>query len=395
MKLQVEPFTSLTGWTFTGGASAQLNQHPDLCADGLASSLIFHFPALGASATKTITVDATGYSELVLSLWSRNLKWMEGKDAAYSIDFGSGHAFFLPTRGEFSDEAIGLNGWGSIIQVTVTALTAHDDYLCLSNLNAVRDEYPQDVFEGVRQGLLSAAATLAPSGIITGKVTCAAGDKSIMLTALDFVDRMAVLYVSDGASSETHQVERYDGGKLWFTSRFDGQAMKYNHSAAQVYVSIVVDYGVAEKEAAIPGITVWGFAPSPEQTDQDVCEVHDTFGLDGTVAKRRTLFLQEYPILIDCEARHYQVLALLSRIARWFESSSVVWINGRRHDVLYSEVPTVVDPDESVEMFPKVQYTLKIQVREERDARSFLAPLSSRTVGYHVQNGGVLPQEGP
>ncbi len=396
MKLPIELFLATTGWTFTGGASASVNQHPQYCADNQPSSLIFYFPGvIGASATKIVNIDITGYIELSLSDWSRNLKWKTKTDAAYTIDFGGGHIFYLPTHQDFTDVTIGINGWTTITQIVITALTTSVDYLCLSNLVAIKDEYPADVFDGIKQGLLNAAAILAPNGIPTGAVTCLAGDKGITLSALDYIDRMAVLYISDGSNSETHQIERYDDGIIYFTSRFDGSSMKYAHTAAQVYISISIDYGVAEKEAAIPGITIWGFAPNPFQNKNDVYSIFDSFGVDGSVAERRAIFMQSYPILIDCEARHGYILAMLSRIVRWFESQNVVWINGRRHDVSYSDPPVVVDPDQSIEVFPKVQYTLHVEVHEEREKRIFWPSLASRNITYHVQNGGVLPQEGP
>ena len=381
MKKTIELFTGTTGWTLGSGMDVSSNGHKDFVADELGTSLIIHFPGtIGLSATKSAVVDVTGMTEIVFHTWSRYLRKLEYKvarDFAYTIDFGGGHIFYLPFFDGFTDVAIGINGWTGITQVKITALTDTEDWIILSGMYAVKDEYPLDVFAGVKSGIEAALSELSPSGIATGRVTCSAGDVSVQVTGVqDLVDRMAVLRIG----SELHQIQDFDGQSIRFTSRFDGAAMLSSHASEQAYVALPVDYGVEEKEAAIPGVTVWGMAPYPNQDEQDIAVITDTFAIDGSVAERREIFMQEYPILIDCEARTPEVLVLLGRAVRWWSSSNKVWVNSRKHDMKYSDPPEVIEPEEGVEMYPKIQYLVRIEVHEERAKRTYVPAWTSNVM---------------
>ena len=86
MKTPIELFTTTTGWTLDTGLDVSSNQHPDFIADDLASSLTIHFNGvIGTKATKTITVDVTGMTEIVLHTWSRYLRQVCRQTASRSF----------------------------------------------------------------------------------------------------------------------------------------------------------------------------------------------------------------------------------------------------------------------------------------------------------------------
>ena len=109
--------------------------------------------------------------------------------------------------------------------------------------------------------------------------------------------------------------------------------------------------------------------------------------------------MQQYEILIDCEAKSVQVLALLSRIVRWWISSNLVWINGRRNDMPYQSETNYIEPSEETMQIPKIQFTIQIEVHEERANRTFLnaftTPIYTVTpkigVLANVHTGGINP----
>ena len=110
---------------------------------------------------------------------------------------------------------------------------------------------------------------------------------------------------------------------------------------------------------------------------------------DGSGALRRMPWMQNVKVLVDCEARQSQVLALAARCARVFLASSRVWINGRAHEMPYPDTGSYVEPEDAVVQIPKIQYEVEIEVHEERDVRTWLSPVTGQTLTY-TQKSGTL-----
>ena len=389
MKTTIDTLEVTTGWACAGGTIAvSLNQHPEYIADNLAASLLIQVPAgnINKVLKKTVSVTLTDCTEIVFNVWSRGKGSVNQPGMLppmpYKIKFGT-NEFYIPLSKGFNDVSIGLNGWTAVTEISITPLFDDDDYLIISGMYGIRDEYPADVFAGVKAGIERAVSTLSPKGLLVGTCSCVAGETSIALSAYTYIDRFATILIDDGANSETHQIEKFDEGatkRLWFTSLKDGKAIKYNHTTAPVYLALPVEYGTMQKEAIIPGIAIWGMESTPDQNEVDSNEIWDTYNVNGSTALRRTVYRQKYQVLIDCEARHGKVLAVLSRLVKWFISQQVVWINGRKHDIGYGNAAVYIEPPESVEMVPKLQYTIEIQTAEERNLRTFAHEASTATL---------------
>ena len=396
MKTRIEDCTSLTGWSGSAGVTAILNAIPDYIAESLAGSILIHFPAgsLGQTFSKAVTKDITGADEIVMTVWSRNKKakqYQQPTDFAYTVKFAAGQEFCLPTFDGFDDVAFGVNGWTSVTEVTITALTNDEDWILISDILAVKDDYPLDLIDGLKAMIRKAADEVCQSVIPVGTVTCLSGDTAIgyLGAVYKYTDRFAVLKITDGINTEYHQIENYDEGTakpLRFTSRYDGESMKFAYTAAQVSIWFPVEIGQYEAEAVIPGVVVWAMSPASAQNEADNLNIVDTVKLDGSGAVRRNVATEEYEILIDCEARHAKILALLGRCVRWGLNSNRVWVNGRKYD-LNNFDQNYIEPTEAVEAIPKVQYTVKIQVREERALRVYLP-------SYAVYHLTVAPRIG-
>ncbi len=377
MKKAIELFTSLTGWSSTGTISAAvLNADPHYAAEHLGTSVAFHVPAgnLGQSVTKTVAVDLTGYDELVLSVWSRRKaaeQFDTAVDYAYAITVDGMHTYLLPTWPGFGQVSIGIAGVTAATQVTITALHNDDDYLLLSGLYAVREELPLDVMQAVVDEITYQAGLIIPTGVAIGTATTVAGATSFLPSARKFLDRYAVVQLSGTAGTEIHQIDSWEEGSGGFTlmSTFGGKTLQYSQ-AATVSLLIPAAFGTTETELLAPGIAVWGMAPDPRYPESDVQEEADSAVLGGGEDVRRDDMHLAFPLLIDCESRHNETLALASRIVRRFLGQGYLWINGRKHDLWWSQPAEQILPTVPVETLPKVQYTIDALVRERREARA-------------------------
>jgi hypothetical protein len=393
VKVTIDQLTAAGGWSGPAGSSFTLNQHTDYIAEYLPASLIIHIPAnsLGQSFTKSLgTVDLSACTEIVMSVWSRELRRVNTNDPAdyfYTIQFDGTHQFMLPTNLAFESVTFGINGWTSANQITIKPTTNAEDWIIISGCYGLWDDLPLDIMMGMQMGIQQAITTLLPNGLAIGTASCLAGDASLVPSATTYLERGAVISITGGGHSETHQVERFDETGVWFTSLFDGKTMLYPYTGGAVALTIPVRFGTMEKEAAIPSISIWGMAPKDNQDTQDTFIVQDSMDPTGAAALRRAPWMQNFTMIVDCEARSAQLLALASRCARMFLASSRCWINGRAHDMPYPEPSVYVDPEEAVAMIPKVQYTIEIEIHEERSVRVWAQPVTGQTLTYTQKQG--------
>lgn len=380
MKLDVETFESASGWTSDGSITASVNNFPEYIADNKAASLVFSVPSgsIGKSVTKTLGIALGGYPEIVLSVWSQKLASTSGT-FYYQIEFATGKAFYLQVLPGFTQVSFWVEGLATVDYIKITALSNNADALLCSACVAVLDEYPRDVMAGVQTEIQKHLTNVTGSGKLLGTVTASAGADHISVSEFSFIDRMAVVKIDDGTHSEIHALDRTDEGKYYFASVYDGPALLHSYSSANVYLYFPVEFGRYDEDAVIPGIFIWKMAPDPVMRSSDVDEVYDSPTATGFQSRRIPINLS-YNLMIDCEARHNEILALLSRVVRRWLGSNLVWINGRSHTFQWSIPPEEIDSDQSVEQFPKVQYTVDIEVQEEREDRASTVKVSTKTI---------------
>lgn len=390
MKISVDKFEATTGWAGSGaGATVHgINTVPDYIAGGNTGSVIFKFAAGNTNAyiQKTVAVDLTKYDELVFHFWSRNKQgagvgYMTETDFAYKIDFGTGDVYYVPAYNSFESITIDVSNLTAITRIRITCLHPVEDYIILSEMVAVKDEFPLDIFQATKDQLdIDLAAVYGKiwdgttgKGILVGTASGTAGDTRLRVEGnLSFVDRYAVIRIDDGIHSEIHQIEKADEVDFAFNSRYDGATLKYSYTAAPVYITIQTVYNPAEDQIILPGIAIWGMSPEEIMRGNKEDTWRDTFKTDGSVRSRLDPAIYKWEILIDCEARHNQLLALSSRAVRNMLSRKFLWINGKKIDI-YPEGPaTSVEAVEGYNQVPKVQYLMRLELREEIYDRTIL-----------------------
>jgi hypothetical protein len=403
MKLDIEPFTSGTDWSESSALVSVegINEIPEFVAGLNSKSLIFKFSSgsNGEDISKAVYFDLTEYDEIVFWVWSRNkrntgIDYNDKTGYAYKIDFGTGKEYFIPLFNSFSDVTVSIKGMGVIDTIKITCLHDEEDHLIMSQMVAVRDEIPVDIWRSVKEQLEADILTVYPNitggvsskGILLGTISGSAGGTSILFSdSIKIAEKYSVILIEDGDNSETHQLDGNDGLSYSFFTTYDGPSLKHDYTSAAVYLIIPVEFGMSESEINLPGINIQGMNPEEIIDSSKIDHARDTFDEDDTVSERRADAKFRYIILIDCEARTNEMIAFMSLLVRYFLARQVLWVNGKRIEILPEGASTYIEPQEAFNQIPKIQYTMQIEIREEVYTREKLFDTLQNTRTFNLR----------
>jgi hypothetical protein len=393
MRKTIDTCTSLTGWTSGSGSTISaysLNANQNYIADNQASSIIFKIPIgnLNKYISKTITVDVTGYEEIVLWTWSRN-KYAESFtkpiDYSYSIDFG-GTAYYLPVKSQMNMVVLSCAGMTELTRIRITALHDDDDYLLISSIAAVVEQNPIDCYKGLQTGLLSDITLKYPNGLKLGTSSPIAGDKTITIFGLrDYLERFSVIKIKDFVNSEIHQIDKNDETNFGFNSLYSGRTILNTYTDADIYLQFPVNYTQDTSEIELPSITIFGITPELIRRGSALEDIFDTHTVDdGDIQVRREGAIFKYHFLLDCEARHEYTLSIISEITRKFLAKETLWINNKKYRMVWEGSPTELMPNEAFDIIPKIQYTLSLEMIEGLYVRQSLTKVIDDNLTVNV-----------
>lgn len=388
MQKPVDLFDTNAGWVFTGGASYKgVNTYAEFISGNLnTSSQVYHFNGAGDMTKTPLTpIDIAGCSELVFSVWSRELKgWgsemKRPNDFKYRIDIqfalaGPFYGYYIPLGYRMQDVTIKLPaGVSQIFSIVITSLHTVDDYIMLSNMVVVKDEIPLDIFSSIKEVLDADILAYLGDGIEIGDVAAAlAGDDKITITGLrQYADKYAVVKIKDSLNSEIHQLGENDEVKYAFTTNISTGILAHNYTNAKVYLQVPVSYGVLQKELELPSVGVWGMAPEAINRGAKLESIVDTYRTDGTLMERRDGQIQLYRIFINIMSRSNEINAIIGQAIRTFIAREKLFINGRKFDLSSSGPAEEIEPVEPINDIFKHVYELGIEVKEDIAARVLL-----------------------
>lgn len=409
MKTTIDNFSSTTGWTTGLGAAVHgVNQVPEYVAGLNSQSLVFSFNGLGGWAEKSIAMDISKYEEVTFHLWSRNKKkagwdFQLSADFVYKIDFGTGVEYLVPTFQGFMPVTLDISALTTpITRVRITALHPDTDYLIVSEMVAVRDEIPADLFIGIKEHVDNAMAEeygrtkfknsagdwiegVASKGIPIGIVSGNAGDSDILFTGpLPFVEKYSVIRIDDGVNSEVHQVMDNDELEFHFNTNYDGSALVNTFVSAVVYLVLPCVFGTSESEITLPGIALSGMASEEVQETNKEDTVRDTFTPGDSVKSRQTSVPYQYRVFFDCNSRHDSVLAMMSKVVRAILSKEFVWVNGKKIEIAAEGPGEYFGPDSELPIIPKIQLRALCEIREEVWRREDLVKTLTNTRNFNI-----------
>jgi hypothetical protein len=406
LKNKLDIFQKTSGWAVSDVSKVTisgLNEVPEFIAGLNTKSLILKYSSANNEyAEITINQDFTNYDRVVFHIWSRNKKsngwdYFESSDFVYQIEFDN-NKYYVPTFSMFSDLTIDVSDISGVINtVKIRALHNSEDYLILSHMVLSTDEIPRDIFESVQEQIAydleqTEYARISggeADGIKLGTIaSIASGDESIILETLNtWLDKYAFIKIKDTNNDETHQIDHNDEVEYFFTDAEDGHTIQNTYSNADIFLIIPVHFNPNEKDIRLPGMAVWGLTPEPIKRQTKEEEIPDTFNAtDGSLRKRLDDQINLYEILIDCEARQIELLNFMKKVAMIMIGREYIWVNGYKIGVDFQGSPTYIEPVQSYNQIPKIQYVMLLEIKEQIAQRRTLPATTNITKNYQLSS---------
>ena len=383
MKKTIDNLTDITGWNINSPSAVYVNQNIVAGLNDQSTMIYFAKSDLVRTATKTLTaINSIGYETLILSIWSRNKhgnQFIKSSDFNYKIKINDTQEFYLPIYSSFTNVNIAIDNVDSIDRIEITALHDDSDYIVISEMVIEHEELPLDILLGIKENLSYFVTKYLGNGIKVAQLTGQYGDKEVTFEGdRYFIDHYSAITISDGVNSEIHQLTDGDGSTFPFMSSYDGTSLLHNYNNADVYISFPININPDENDVTVPSFTLWGIDPEPILHTGKL----DHFIWGFSVDQDNFICQQEgqilgHKILIDCASRHSELVDNMSRMVRKLMLNNVLWVNGRKHEIDFTETPTDIRPPVGINIIPKIQYTLEVQSIENFADRKTLAKVTN------------------
>lgn len=377
MKLVIDHLTSITDWVINTPSTIEVITEKRYIAGLNDSSLMITFDEddTTRTATKTFTTpfDVTNYENLIFSLYSFNKGdsklYIKSTDFAYKIDLDGVKEFYVPFFDFFTDITIGIEDITEINQIKITPLHADTDTIIISEMIAEKEELPYDILFETKIAIDYYIQNEVNDGILIGTMTASPGDGEITINNPDYLERYGVIKIDDTINSEIHQVENNNANVFTINDNFDGNQIVNTFTNANCYLQFPSYVNPGQYEVRLPGISIWGINPEPILRGGKLDTEREGFLVGGGSKERREGQIYKYTILIDCEARSQELIDIMSLAVRKLIAGESLWINGRNHDIYFTDPPVELKPTEGIDYFPKIQYSFDVEVKENINNR--------------------------
>ena len=414
MNKVIDELDNLTDWTPSGALVEvdTLNELKPYIAGHVASkSLVINFLPLsfGEFAEKFFSpsIDLTLFDELTFSLWSRKKKkqgetFKKTADFVYKIQIGissSAEEYLVPTHETFDSVTFDVRALTSMDRIRITALHDDGDFLIISHMVASTDEIERDVLFAFRDlfnikmnnrypKFLSNAP--APStaveskgvvnrGILLGTISGVVDNLSININAPLYLQKNAVVLIDNGVDTETHQIIKDDNRRFTFNSYFDGTKLKFAHTNSNLYLVIPGEVGIHEKDVLLPSATFWGLTGDPVEEQEKESKIRDSMRVNGSVRETPAGQEYNYAILMDCTARHDDILTFTSKVLRDILADEFIFIHGKKYQITFEGSPSYDEPIDEFNQIGHIQWQGSVVIREPDDDNSEILPTGDTT----------------
>lgn len=363
---------SISGWSVNGGVSVELQgADQDLIAGEHESSVAMRVPSgsAGAYAYVSIAFDASEYewaSVSMASLRAGNGGISKASDAAYALELADGQTFYVPSYSTMERIRVPLDGFSVIRRLKITVLHGGQDYLVLSDFRVHSGSgITSDLLLGVKSGMERESSRLLGPGREIGTVTASAGDTNVTVdTDWRWLERNVVLQIGSGVRAERHQLLNVRDNMASLMPGFDGASLLRDHARAPAYVVIPVEVGYYDREADLPGITLWYSSPSPQERRSRASREVICVGPLGTYIMRDGM-TSRWRVLVEIAARSPELVADGSAAVRSFLAGSRIWVHGAKLWFDWSEPSSDSEPVEGYDIVPRASYAFDVDVRED------------------------------
>jgi len=397
MMLTIDNLDSITSWTnsdITKMKVAGTNQIPAYIANENDYSLMIQCigDASGEYVQKTFTaIDISSYDEIVMWIYSTRLKNQGGQltsysDFKYSIDFNSTMTdFCIPTYNSFTPVVFDVRDLTTIDRIRITALHDESDYLFISSIIAYKDQIPLDIYKSFKTKVENRLTDMIGDGVSIGSTVVSDGDTELKITGnKDYINKYSVVRIKDITNSEDHQLDENDESYYKINSMYDGDEIINDFAAGTVYLRIPVEYGM-NREVLIPGIMIKGWQPTVVNRHNKQTKELYSYRADQTVNERKNPEIMNWNIEFHLEARHEQIMQIMSDAVRQSIESELLWINGKRYQVNFQGDPAVIDPIMPEDLVYKKVYTCIVEIQEYFDEGITLPNTTTLTNNIYVE----------
>jgi hypothetical protein len=402
MKLAIEEFDTDTGWSSSDLSLIDihgLNEIDEFIANDNSKSLIVHFNVNSKNAyiEKTLSsIDVSNYNEITFNIFSvrsknKGIYYNDLDDFLLKIDFDETMKdFMIPVYDSLVPITIDISDIDTLERIRITSNTNTESYLVFSHMVAVTDELPYDIFRDLKTKLENERDAINLNrkyqvGIITG----AASDVKILIEdsgsyQRDWLEKYSVIEIDDGVNSEIHQLWENNENDYYLAEMYDGNQLLNDFTNAAVYLYFPVEFGLNQTEILLPGIGIHELAPLPITRGEKTEEKMDSYREDRTVKIRNGLQIYHYSIRIDIEARQKDLIADASYIIRNVLAKEKLWVNGKKFWIKFDTDSIFIDAIDATNQIPKLQYTMLIEIKEERFTRSTLVNTTTINRTYNI-----------
>lgn len=394
MKLTIDHLISITDWTVNSPSTIQVNEFVDYIAGLNDESLMIKFnkddPIKTATKVFGTPFDVTDYDNLILSVWSQTKgeqEYIKSDNFFYKIKINDTAEYYLPIYTTMTDITIGIEEITEITQIQITALHTDTDYIIISEMVAEKEEASKDILLALKEHINYYINKEYGNGINIGTMSGSADDMSINISGdPSYIERYSVIKIIEGSTEETHQIQDCDGDNFFFNTNHDGNQLVNNYTTGIVYLTFPCYINPGEVDIRLPGIAIWGIDPDPILTDGKLYTKTDTFSVSNDNFKQRKIGqILSYDILIDIEAYQNSLIENMAQVIRKFIARVVFWINGRKHDILFSGKPIAQKPVAGIDIISKIQYSATIQLRESINDRVVVPKTTTINLNVDIQ----------
>jgi hypothetical protein len=382
----VDLLTDETGFSYSDASFRQYNEIPEFVAGWQEKSLMFQFQN-GGYCEKTLSTPVSvdtgtgGDDYIVFSCWTDQETATARKkdDFIFSVDFGSGRRYFQPKR-EFIHIAI------PAVDSTITKIKfeyhgTDIGILLVSYMVVVKENIPKDIFasmvtawerENIRKFL--------------GTISLSQDDETFLIVdsvsgrVIPSIIRNSVFQIDDGVNSEIHNVKEFSNGQITLGDLFDGTKILHDYTDAPIYLYYYGGYGHFEKTAVFPSIIFWGMSPEPVVTSNEEERVLLSASDAVLYYEEKRTRNEKWAVQAEIDAHYYESISEMSRILRDILIKRELWCNGVKLRLDWDSEPTENDPQDPIDIIPRLIYTFEVEVNEAVWKRITTVPLVTQTL---------------
>lgn len=391
MNLVIDHVATLDDWEISDESGISLNEFSDKIAGLNDASLLAAFSEdddTQVLSKSYDSIDISDYDTLILSAVSRNYGKDDYSDNTfyYKIAINDSNEYYLPVNKTFNNIDIAIDDVDTLDKIEITALHGEKDYLWISEIVVEKQDLAIDIMEAVKEHLEYYIDKAVGDGLTLGTVSGSSGDSQVTFPDISYLEQYAVFKISDGTNEETHQIESIGRDlEVTFMSTFDGSSLQNDYDEADLILTFPVHINPDEKNICLPGLTVWGFTPTPLFRTGMLDHYVFAYNTDGSVITQAEGQLLTMALQIDCEARQSYLLNICAKAVRYWLENQILWVSGRFHELSWNDPAIETPPSSGIDIIPKLQYNLAIEAREMFADRQTYYPVTDTTLTINME----------